>query len=112
MPKPEITSGNGSRIWWAELIRREGILTTLVLIWVFAIAVPESKDRRETLTKSQAVMEAIGAAVEQIKSSEATQVTAVVEAIRFRERIEKQHEQQAADHQALRDAVGRLKPAG
>jgi len=105
MPKPEIATGNGSRIWWVEILRREGVLTALVLIWVFTIAVPESKDRRETLTKSQAIMESIGTAVEQIKTAEAIQAVVALEMVQFRK-------QQAADHQTLLDAVGRLKPSG
>ena len=46
-----MANGNGvTQAWWMDVLRREGILTVLVLVWVFACAIPESQDRRAALT--------------------------------------------------------------
>ena len=41
-----ILNGN-TRIWWLEVLRREGVVTVLALLYFFGIAMPESSDRRE-----------------------------------------------------------------
>ncbi len=35
--------------WWVTLIRREGILTVLVIAYAYWVILPESRDRREAL---------------------------------------------------------------
>lgn len=113
MPKPETPpNGNGSRIWWVDLLRREGVLTALVVLYAVFIAIPESQCRRDALEKSQMTMAQVADAVKAIQSAEALQAQAAVETTAFRRQAEKDHQQQTVDHQALRDAVGRLRPPG
>ena len=35
------------KVWWLEVLRREGVVTVLALLYFFGIAMPESSDRRE-----------------------------------------------------------------
>jgi len=113
MPSEKAGDGNGSsRVWWAELLRREGVLVALVATWIVFIAIPESRDRRDMLNKTITTMESISSAMVEIRASETIQVQAAIDTASFRRQVEMDHREQREDHHAIREVIGKFKPAG
>ena len=71
--------------WWLDILRREGVLTVLVLIWIFLIAIPESQDRRQTMAEMRGMChQIVECEIDQAKASAALQ--------EFQSRVTKEHE--------------------
>ena len=60
--------------WWLGLLRREGILAVLVLIYIFKIAIPESEARRTALE----AMEQTAAAIVKCEGEQSKQLDALI----------------------------------